>query len=91
MSYYPSEIHFIFELQLQIERYFPKATFHLMVDTSFDDGTKSLHFVVENHWETSAREAMAQLDKFNAEWYLANMYRAKDVVIIQEFSKKPKK
>ena len=89
MSYYPNEIHFIFELELQAKRYFPKATFYLEVNTAPDDGSKTLHFIVKHHWETSVQEVNEQMEKFTNEWYLHNMDRAEDLLIISRFSEKP--
>lgn len=90
MSYYPSEIHFIFELQLQAARYFPDATFHLAIGTNQDDGSKDLHFIVRHHWKTSVDAARAQLEKFRDEWYLHNMDRAPDLIVLSKFSEAPK-
>lgn len=89
MSYYPNEIHFIFELELQARRYFPKATFYLEVNTAPDDGSKALHFIVTHHWETSASEANEQMEKFTNEWYIHNMYRAEDLFIIDKLPAMP--
>lgn len=86
MSYYPNEIHFIFELQLQAERYFPKASFYLKVNISQDDGSKDLHFIVRHHpQQTSRVEAYAQMEKFNNEWWIYNMDRAPDLFVTSEF------
>lgn len=88
MSYYSSEIHFIFELQLQAERYFPKASFYLKVNISQDDGSKDLHFIVRHHPQTSGAEAYAQIEKFTDEWWIDNMDRAPDLLVISKFPEK---
>ena len=85
MSYYPGEIHFIFELQLQAERYFPKASFYLKVGISGDDGSKDLHFMVKHHPQTSRTEAYEQMEKFTNEWWVHNMDRAPDLFVRSEF------
>ena len=90
MSYYTSEIHFIFELQLQAERYFPKASFYLKVKISGDDGSKDLHFIVKHCRETSGTEAYEQMEKFTDEWWVHNMDRAPDLFVTSEFSEAPK-
>ena len=86
MSYYPGEIHFIFELQLQAERYFPKASFYLKVNISQDDGSKDLHFIVKHHSQTSRDGAYAQMKKFTDEWWIHNMDRAPDLFVTNEFT-----
>ncbi|KKL17603.1 hypothetical protein LCGC14_2483930, partial [marine sediment metagenome] len=86
MSYCPSEIHFIFELQLQAERYFPNASFRLEVSIDPENGSKDLQFIISHHWQTSVDTAHDQMEKFTREWYIYNMQRAKDLLIINEFS-----
>lgn len=87
MSYYPGEIHFIFELQLQAERYFPEASFYLEVKHSHDDGSKDLHFIVRHPPQTSVEEAYEQMKKFTNEWWVHNMDRAPDLFVRSKFSK----
>jgi len=86
MSYYSCDIHFIFELEIQARYYFPKASFHLEVSTSPEDGSKELLFIVTHPPGITVEDSIAQMDKFTNEWYLRNGDRASDLLVITEYA-----